>query len=177
MLNDFLKKGIIQLLDPKTNEDVRRTIDPLYCWNHKMISQPLEKCVTVKERIMRLANDGIIILDLDDVIEIDHISCQINGLFVIQFGRLELVVLQEHGLPNPIMQERFVPISIFDKLTINMTSCSQVEEETEEEDDRQKNSLRQKDKSLDALKCMPVRSIWGKSLVCLTRSASIWLPP
>ena len=82
---------------------------------------------------MRLAKDGSIILDLDDVVESNHISCQTEDLSLIQFGRLEPVVLYEHRLPSPAMQEGFFTISIFDKLSIDITPCFEVEEETGEE--------------------------------------------
>ena len=80
--------------------------------------------------------DGTIILDLDDVVETNHISCQTKGLSPIQFGSLEPFVLHEHGLPNPVMQERSFPVNIFDKLTVNMASCFDIEEEADKEDGR-----------------------------------------
>jgi len=46
---------------------------------------------------MRLMKDGTIILDLDDVFDTNHVFCQTKGLSLIQFGSLEIVVLQEHG--------------------------------------------------------------------------------
>ena len=90
----------------------------------------------LKERIMQLIEDGTIILDLDDVIERNHISCQTKGFSLMQFGRLKPAVLYEHGLPSPGMQERSSPVNVFGKLVVNMTSCSEVEEEVEEGDDR-----------------------------------------
>ena len=66
MLNDFLEKVVIQLLEPKRLEDVGMTIDPKYCSYHRMVSHPLEKCITLKERIMQLVEDGVIILNLDN---------------------------------------------------------------------------------------------------------------
>ena len=55
---------------------------------------------------------------------------------------------------------------------VNMTSCFEVEEKINEEDDRQKNPPREKDKTLATLEAMPMCLNWGKSLVFLT---SIWL--
>ena len=97
ILSDLLEKGAIQLLEPKRTEDVGITIDPKYCRFHRMASHPLEKCITLQEHIMRLIEDGAIILDLDNVTETNRISCQTKGLSLIQFGSLEIVVLQEHG--------------------------------------------------------------------------------
>ena len=65
MLDDLLEKGIIQLLEPKRPEEVGRTADPKYSHHHRMVSHPLEKCITIKERIMQLAKEGRTILDLD----------------------------------------------------------------------------------------------------------------
>ena len=74
MLDDLLEKGVIQLLDPKRPEEVGRTAYPKYCHYHRMVSHSLEKCITIKERIMYLAKEGRIILDLDDLVEANHIS-------------------------------------------------------------------------------------------------------
>jgi len=68
MLDDLLEKGVIELPEP-TPDDVGRTANPKYCRYHRMVSHPLEKCITLKECIMRVIEDGPIILDLDDVVE------------------------------------------------------------------------------------------------------------
>jgi len=136
MLNDFLEKVVIQLLEPKRLEDVGMTIDPKYCSYHRMVSHPLEKCITLKEHIMRLIEDGTIVLDANDMVETNCISCQTKGLSLIQFGSLEPTVHYESGLPSPTTQGEFFPIRVFDKLTINMTLCSKVKEEADEEDGR-----------------------------------------
>jgi len=93
----------------------------------------------LKKQIMWLAKDGIIILDLHNVIKTNYISYQIKGLFIIQFGNLEPIALQEHALPNLVIQEGFFTINIFGKLEVNMTSCSEVDEKTYEEEDKQGN--------------------------------------
>jgi len=56
-------------------------------------------------------------------------------------------------------------VSIFDKLTINVTSCCELEEEIDEEDDRRVNSLEQTNKTLAALEAIP----------CNTPIAHVWL--
>ena len=98
MVDDLLEKGVIQLLEPKRSEDVGGTADLKYRCYRRMVSNFLEKCVMLKERIMRLIEDETIILDLDDMVKTNHISCQIKGLSLIQFGSLEPNVLYEHGL-------------------------------------------------------------------------------
>ena len=74
MLDDLLEKGVIQLLEPKRPEEVGRTIGPKYYHYQRMVSHPVKKCIIVKEHIMQLAKEGRIILDLDDVVEINHVS-------------------------------------------------------------------------------------------------------
>ena len=76
MLDDLLEIGIILLPKRKRPEDVRRTVNPKYYHYHRMVSHPLKKCVTLKEHIMRLFDDGTIVLDLDDVVNTNHIPCQ-----------------------------------------------------------------------------------------------------
>ena len=87
-------------------------------------------------------------MDLGNVVETNHISCQIRGLSLIQFKSLEAFVLHEHRLLHPGMHERSFPFNVFDKLAVNMTSCFKVEEESDEEDGRHENSLGETDKTL-----------------------------
>jgi len=101
-----------------------------------MVIHPLEKCIKLKEHIMRLIKDGRTTLDLDDVVETYHISCQTTGLSIIQFRSLGPFALYEHGLPNPTTHEVFFPDSIFDRLPISMTLCFEVEEEADKEDSK-----------------------------------------
>ena len=68
-----------------------------------MVSHPLEKCITFKEHIKQLAKEGRIVLDLDDVVETNHISSQTRELCTFQFGDLEPVVLLEPRLLNSNM--------------------------------------------------------------------------
>jgi len=116
MLDDLLENRLIELPEPKRPQEAGRTSDPKYCRYHRVVSHHLEKCVTLKERIMQLARDGKIILDLDDYAGANHISAEYSppsrqqrlarscqqressaigsqGLFTIQFGSLEPVIL------------------------------------------------------------------------------------
>ena len=58
MLDDLLEKGVIQVSKPKRLAEVGRIIDPKYYRYHRMVNHPLEKCITLKERIMRLIKNG-----------------------------------------------------------------------------------------------------------------------
>ena len=106
MLDNLLEKGVIQLPEPKRLEEVGRIADPKYCHTHRMVSHPLEKCITIKERIMQLAKEGRIILDLDDPVEANHVSLQIRESCTLQFRNLEPVVLFEPWLSSPDMKKR-----------------------------------------------------------------------
>jgi len=66
MLDDLLENGIIELAAPKQPEEAGRTTNRKYYRYHRVISHPLETCITLKECIMQLARDGRIMLDLDD---------------------------------------------------------------------------------------------------------------
>jgi len=102
------------------------------------------------------------ILDLDDVVKTNHISCRTKGLSLIQFESLEAFVLHEHRLPNSVTQERSFPVNVFDKLAVNITSCFEVEEESDKEDGRHENSLGEIDKTLAALEAILVHLNWGQ---------------
>jgi len=104
MWHNLLEKGIIELPSSKRPEELGRTNDPKYCRYHRVISHPLEKCITLKERIMQLAKDGTIILDMDEAAKTNHtiICCEHCHLapslmeegVTIQFGSLEPMVFR-----------------------------------------------------------------------------------
>jgi len=85
---------------------------------------------------MWIAKDATIILDLDDIIEPYHISCETEGFSIVQFKTFEPVVLHKYGLLNLIRQQGFFLVSVFDKLPSNMTSASKAEEEIHKHDGR-----------------------------------------
>ena len=76
MLDNLLEKSVIESPEPKYPKEVRRTADPKYCRYHRIVNHPLEKCVTLKERIMQQAREGRIILNLDETIEASHVTVQ-----------------------------------------------------------------------------------------------------
>ena len=63
---------------------------------------------------------------------------------------------------NLATQERSFLVNTFDKLAVNMTSYSEVEEEVDEEDDRQENSLGEIYETLAALEAIPMRITCGQ---------------
>jgi len=103
VLDDLLKKGIIELPPSKYPEEVGRTGDLKYYRYPRDVSHPFEKFIMLKEYIMQLPKEGPIILNLDEAVETNHtiIWCEhchlapslIEELVTIQFGSLEPVVL------------------------------------------------------------------------------------
>ena len=69
MLDKLLEEGLIELSESKRPEEIGRTSDPKYCRYHRIISHPIEKCRTFKERIMQLANEGKITVGREDTEE------------------------------------------------------------------------------------------------------------
>ncbi|KAM1261982.1 hypothetical protein ACFX13_027868 [Malus domestica] len=67
MLDDLLDKKVISLPECRRSEEMNRTDNPRYCKFHRFISHPTEKCFVLKDLIMKLAQKGIIELDLDEV--------------------------------------------------------------------------------------------------------------
>ena len=72
MLEDLLEKNVIKLLECKRLEEMRRTNDPKYCIYHRVVSHPVEKCFVLKDLILRLAKEGKILLDLDEIAEANY---------------------------------------------------------------------------------------------------------
>ncbi|KAM2732019.1 hypothetical protein FF1_034634 [Malus domestica] len=72
MLEDLLEKKVIGLPECRRPEEMNRTDSPRYCKFHRFISHPTEKCFVLKDLIMKLAQKGIIELDLDDVVESNY---------------------------------------------------------------------------------------------------------
>ena len=58
MLDDLFENGIIELPEQKWLEEAGRVTDPKYYQYHRVVNHLLEKCVTLKERIMQLARMG-----------------------------------------------------------------------------------------------------------------------
>ncbi|KAM1274646.1 hypothetical protein FF1_024553 [Malus domestica] len=72
MLEDLLEKKVIVLPECRRPEEMNRTDSPRYCKFHRFISHPTEKCFVLKDLIMKLAQKGIIELDLDDVVKSNY---------------------------------------------------------------------------------------------------------
>ncbi|KAL2941826.1 Sal-like protein 4 [Bienertia sinuspersici] len=108
MLEDLLEKKIIDLPESKHPKEMGKTSDPNYCKYHRLVSHPIEKCVTLKEKIMQLARDGKIILDEDEAVESNYASVSLEPCThgrLIQFGSLEPVMLQVFQPPAQCLEQ------------------------------------------------------------------------
>ncbi|KAM1254011.1 hypothetical protein ACFX2J_041819 [Malus domestica] len=72
MLEDLLEKKVIGLPECRRPEEMNLTDSPRYCKFHRFISHPTEKCFVLKDLIIKLAQKGIIELDLDDVVKSNY---------------------------------------------------------------------------------------------------------
>ncbi|KAB2630499.1 hypothetical protein D8674_008018 [Pyrus ussuriensis x Pyrus communis] len=80
MLKDLLDKKVIDLPECKRPEDMNCTDNPRYCKFHRFISHPTEKCFMLKDLIMKLAQKGIIELDLNDVVKSNYTTVTSGSL-------------------------------------------------------------------------------------------------
>ena len=85
MLEDLLHKKVIELSECKRPKEMGRVNDPNYFHYHRIVSHPVEKCFILKDLIIKLAKQGRIHLDLDEVVESNHAT--------ITFGSLDPVLL------------------------------------------------------------------------------------
>ena len=61
----------------------------------------------------------------------------------------------------PATLKEFFPTGFFEKVTVNMTSCSKLEEEEDEGSDGQEESPQVADKTLTVLEALSSRMGWG----------------
>ena len=80
MLENLLQKKVIELSEYKCPEEMGRVNDSNYCYYHRIISHPMEKCFILKDLIMNLAKQGRIHLDLDEVVESYHVTVIFGSL-------------------------------------------------------------------------------------------------
>ena len=70
-LTSFLRKGLIELLESRRTEEIKRISDPEYCKYNRIINHPIEKCKAFKRQVLQLAKEGKITLDEEDTEESD----------------------------------------------------------------------------------------------------------
>ncbi|KAM2151279.1 hypothetical protein ACFX1R_045745 [Malus domestica] len=67
MLDDLLEKKVIELPECKCLVEMNHVNDPRYCKYHYIVTHTIGKCFVLKELIMKLAQQGQIELDLEDI--------------------------------------------------------------------------------------------------------------
>ena len=72
MLKNLLEKNVIKLPKCKRLEEMGHTSGPKYYVYHRVVSHPVEKFFILKDLILRLANEGKILLDLDETAKVNH---------------------------------------------------------------------------------------------------------
>ena len=108
MLDDLLEKGIIELPPSKRHGKVM-TQSIVGIIGSLVI--PLEMCITMKERIMQLAKDGAIILDLDKAIETSQTIIWYEHCYLTPSLIEELVTVQFRSL-EPVMLPVMIPTTL-----------------------------------------------------------------
>ncbi|TYK05045.1 ty3-gypsy retrotransposon protein [Cucumis melo var. makuwa] len=77
VLEQLLKKKLIQLPKCKRPKQAGKVDDPNYCKYHRVINHPVEKCFVLKELILRLACEKKIELDLEELAQTNHAAVMI----------------------------------------------------------------------------------------------------
>ncbi|KAL0345513.1 UNVERIFIED_CONTAM: hypothetical protein Sradi_4382600 [Sesamum radiatum] len=67
IFNELLEKKLIELLELKRLNEARRVNNPKYYKYHRVVSYPIERCFTTKEKIIALDKEGKIILDIEEM--------------------------------------------------------------------------------------------------------------
>ncbi|KAM2483394.1 hypothetical protein ACFX1W_041031 [Malus domestica] len=86
-MDEMLEKKVIELPECKRPEEMNRINDPKYCKYHRIVRHHVGKCFIVKELIMKLAQQGRIELDLEDIAAMHTTT--------VMFGSFDPVPLQE----------------------------------------------------------------------------------
>ncbi|KAL0381902.1 UNVERIFIED_CONTAM: hypothetical protein Slati_4609800, partial [Sesamum latifolium] len=81
IFDELLERKLIELLESKRPDEAGRVNDPKYCKYHRVVSHPIERCFVVKEKIMALAKERKIILDVEETFG-SFEPIQIEALFV-----------------------------------------------------------------------------------------------
>ncbi|KAL0396400.1 UNVERIFIED_CONTAM: hypothetical protein Scaly_0088400 [Sesamum calycinum] len=65
IFDDLLKANLIDLLEMKQPEEVKRKDDPKYCKYHHLVGHAIQDCFVFKDKVMQLACQGKISLEED----------------------------------------------------------------------------------------------------------------
>ncbi|KAL0345466.1 UNVERIFIED_CONTAM: hypothetical protein Sradi_4377900 [Sesamum radiatum] len=111
IFDELLERKLIELPESKHPDEVRRVNDPKYCKYHRVVSHPIERCFVVKEKIMALAKEGKIILDVEETVGTNIVGITAaNNRHVLE-GKQEVKQSSTTTLPT-LQFGSFKPIQI-----------------------------------------------------------------
>ncbi|KAL0400081.1 UNVERIFIED_CONTAM: hypothetical protein Sradi_2351400 [Sesamum radiatum] len=87
---ELLERKLIELLESKRLDEARRVNNPKYSKYHRVVSHPIERCFIVKEKIMALAKEGKIILDIEETTRMNVSSITATNNRHVSKGRQEV---------------------------------------------------------------------------------------
>ncbi|KAA0037797.1 retrotransposon gag protein [Cucumis melo var. makuwa] len=129
MLKQLIEKQLIQLSECKRSEQAGKVDDPNYCKYHRVISHPVEKCLVLKELILKLARENKIELNIDEVAQTNHVVVNMTS-------NVPPSILLYHQKESLIQFGTFEPILVRFQQKI-MTSNSQKKEDPIEDEDEE----------------------------------------
>ncbi|KAL0409584.1 UNVERIFIED_CONTAM: hypothetical protein Sradi_1892800 [Sesamum radiatum] len=77
IFDDLLNGNLIELPETKRHEEAGKTDNPKYYKYHRLVGHPFHDCFIFKDKVMRLARQGKIILEEDNAA---------SNLITITFG-------------------------------------------------------------------------------------------
>uniref|UniRef100_A0A6N2MI02 Retrotransposon gag domain-containing protein n=1 Tax=Salix viminalis TaxID=40686 RepID=A0A6N2MI02_SALVM len=113
MLDDLLEANIIELPEVKRPEEANQVDNPNYCKYHRLISHPLEKCFVLKDKIMRLHENGDIVFD-------DEVAAS-NIITTVKSGPCQSLSTISFGSCEPIRLDAIFPMSF--TVSSSQTPC------------------------------------------------------
>ncbi|KAG5221971.1 ty3-gypsy retrotransposon protein [Salix suchowensis] len=113
MLDDLLEANIIELPEVKRPEEANQVDNPNYCKYHRLISHPVEKCFVLKDKIMRLHENGDIVFD-------DEIAAS-NIITTVKSGPCQSISTISFGSCEPIRLDAIFPMSF--TVSSSQTPC------------------------------------------------------
>jgi hypothetical protein len=113
MLDDLLEANIIELPEVKRPEEANQVDNLNYCKYHRLINHPVEKCFVLKDKIMRLHENG-------DIIFYDEIAA-FNITTTINLGPHQSLPIISFGSFEPIRLDAIFPMSF--AASSSLTPC------------------------------------------------------
>ena len=113
MLDDLLEANIIELPEVKRPEEANQVDNLNYCKYHRLINHPVEKCFVLKDKIMRLHENG-------DIIFYDEIAA-FNITTTVNLGPHQSLPIISFGSFEPIRLDAIFPMSF--AASSSLTPC------------------------------------------------------